>query len=51
MSKTSMGNIDIIKNYTSNIDSVTAEHVRKVARKYLQPNLKTVVRVNDNLVK
>ena len=51
MSKTSVGNIDIIKNYTSNINSVTAEQVRKVARKYFQLNLKTAVKVNDVLTK
>tara|TARA_B100001250_G_scaffold171901_1_gene148008 strand:- start:2308 stop:3603 length:1296 start_codon:yes stop_codon:yes gene_type:complete len=51
MSKTSVGNIDTIKNYTSNINSVTAEQVRKVARKYFQLNLKTAVKVNDVLTK
>ena len=48
MIKTSIGDIKLIDKYTSNIGSVTAEQVRKVARKYLVPNLQTVVKVNSN---
>ena len=51
MVKTSVGDTRIIKKYTTNISSVTAEQVRKVAKKYLVPNLKTSVKVNDTLTK
>jgi len=47
MAKTSIGDIKIIEDYTANINSVTAEQVRKVAKKYLIPSLKTSVSVND----
>ena len=48
MAKTSIGDTNIIKEYTSNIGSVTASQVRKVAKKYLVANLKTTVKVNDD---
>ena len=51
MIKTSVGDTRIIKKYTANINSVTAEQVRKVAKKYLVSNLKTSVKVNDTLIK
>jgi zinc protease len=51
MIKTSVGDTRIIKKYTANINSVTAEQVRKVAKKYLVSNLKTSVKVNDTLTK
>jgi zinc protease len=51
MVKTSVGDTRIIKKYTANINSVTADQVRKVAKKYLVSNLKTSVTVNDTLTK
>jgi len=51
MVKTSVGDTRIIKKYTTNINSVTADQVRKVAKKYLVSNLKTSVKVNDTLTK
>ena len=51
MVKTSVGDTSIIKKYTTNISSVTAEQVREVAKKYLVSNLKTSVKVNDTLIK
>ena len=51
MVKTSLGDTRIIKKYTTNINSVTADQVRKVAKKYLVSNLKTSVKVNDTLTK
>ena len=51
MVKTSVGDTSIIKKYTTNISSVTAEQVREVAKKYLVSNLKTSVKVNDTLTK
>ena len=47
MVKTSVGDTRIIKKYTTNINAVTADQVRKVAKKYLVSNLKTSVKVND----
>ena len=47
MAKTSIGDIKIIEDYTANINSVTAEQVRAVAKKYLISSLKTSVSVND----
>ncbi len=47
MAKTSTGDIKIIDDYTANINSVTAEQVRAVAKKYLISGLKTSVSVND----
>ena len=49
MVKTSIGDTKIIEKYTESIASVTAKQVREVARKYLVPNLKTVVKVNENI--
>ena len=51
MVKTSVGDTRIIKKYTTNINSVTADQVRKVAKKYLVSNLKTSVKVNDTPTK
>ena len=51
MVKTSVGDTRIIKKYTANINSVTADQVRKVAKKYLVSNLKTSVTVNDTSTK
>jgi predicted Zn-dependent peptidase len=51
MVKTSVGDTRIIKKYPTNINSVTADQVRKVAKKYLVSNLKTSVKVNDTLTK
>ena len=51
MVKTSVGDTRIIKKYTANINSVTADQVRKVAKKYLVSNLKTSVKVNDTSTK
>ena len=51
MVKTSVGDTRIIKKYTTNINAVTADQVRKVAKKYLVSNLKTSVKVNDTLTK
>ena len=51
MVKTSVGDTRIIKKYTTNINSVTADQVRKVAKKYLVSNLKTSVKVNDTSTK
>ena len=51
MVKTSVGDTRIIKKYTTNINSVTADQVRKVAKKYLVSNLKTSVTVNDTSTK
>ena len=45
MVKTSIGDTKIIEKYTESIASVTAKQVREVARKYLVPNLKTVVKM------
>lgn len=47
MIKTSIGNIKVIDEYTSKINSVTAKQIREVAKKYLVKNLKTTVIVNN----
>lgn len=47
MIKTSVGSIKVIDEYTSNINAITAQQVREVAKKYLVENLKTTVTVNN----